>query len=53
MATLQYFHVPDVVPELSTRQVLTSEWVPGVHIDKVGGGAGFVESMEPARMPQT
>lgn len=34
-STAQYFHVPDVVPELSTRQVLTSEWVPGVHIDKV------------------
>ena len=35
-ATLQHFHVPDVIPELSTEQVLTSEWVPGVHIDKVG-----------------
>ncbi|KAL4452036.1 hypothetical protein ABPG75_007698 [Micractinium tetrahymenae] len=35
--TAQHFHVPDVVPELSTRQVLTSEWVPGVHIDKVAG----------------
>lgn len=31
----QHFHVPDVIPELSTEQVLTSEWVPGVHIDKV------------------
>ena len=39
----QHFHVPDVVPELSTEQVLASEWVPGVHIDKVspqGGGSG-------------
>ncbi|PSC71114.1 aarF domain-containing kinase 4 [Micractinium conductrix] len=33
--TAQHFHVPDVIPELSTEQVLTSEWVPGVHIDKV------------------
>ncbi len=31
----QYCYVPDVIPELSTEQVLTSEWVPGVHIDKV------------------
>ena len=36
----QFFHVPDVIPELSTRQVLTSEWVPGVHIDKVGAAGG-------------
>ncbi|EFN54887.1 hypothetical protein CHLNCDRAFT_24033, partial [Chlorella variabilis] len=33
--TAQHFHVPDVVPELSSERVLASEWVPGVHIDKV------------------
>ena len=39
---VQHFHVPDVVPELSSERVLASEWVPGVHIDKVGrGGAGW------------
>lgn len=38
---LQHFHVPDVIPELSTEQVLTSEWVPGVHIDKVGWHLGW------------
>ena len=27
--------VPDVIPELSSRSVLTSEFVPGSHIDKV------------------
>lgn len=31
----QHFYVPDVVPELSTERVLASEWVPGVHIDRV------------------
>ena len=29
------FRVPDVFPDLSTRQILTSEWVPGVAVDKV------------------
>ncbi len=28
------FHVPRVVPELSTQRVLTTELVQGVHIDK-------------------
>lgn len=28
-------HVPKVIPELCSHSVLTSEWVPGVHIDKV------------------
>ncbi len=28
-------HVPKVVPELCSHSVLASEWVPGVHIDKV------------------
>ena len=38
--------VPDVVGELCTRHLLTTEWVPGAHIDKVeapsatAGGAG-------------
>ena len=27
--------VPDVVPELSSKRVMTSEWVRGVSIDKV------------------
>ena len=31
-----HFNVPATVPELSTDNVLTSEWVEGVHIDKVG-----------------
>ncbi|GFR41327.1 hypothetical protein Agub_g2011 [Astrephomene gubernaculifera] len=30
-----HFHVPDVVPELSSPRILTSEWVQGVPIDKV------------------
>ncbi|KAG2446128.1 hypothetical protein HXX76_000725 [Chlamydomonas incerta] len=29
------FHVPDVVPELSSARILTSEWVKGVPIDRV------------------
>ena len=29
------FHVPDVVAEMSAAQVLTTEWVPGVAINKV------------------
>lgn len=29
------FHVPGVIPELSSSQVLTTEWVQGVAIDKV------------------
>lgn len=37
--TPQHFHVPEPIPELSTEQVLTSERVPGVHIDKVRGAA--------------
>lgn len=28
-------HVPEIIPELCSHSVLTSEWVPGVHIDKV------------------
>lgn len=31
----QHFYVPDVVAELSTERVLASEWVAGVHIDRV------------------
>ena len=31
----QYFSVPSVIPELSSSRVLTTEWAPGVHIDKV------------------
>lgn len=27
-------HVPDVISELSTPRLLTTEWVPGSHIDK-------------------
>lgn len=38
--TSRHFTVPDVVPELSAERVLTTEWVPGVHIDKVGGWGG-------------
>ena len=34
----QYVHVPAAVPELSTRSIMTSEWVQGVPIDKVRGG---------------
>lgn len=30
-----HFHVPAVIPELSSARVLASEWVPGVHIDRV------------------
>ncbi|GLI68746.1 hypothetical protein VaNZ11_013238 [Volvox africanus] len=30
-----HFHVPDVVPSLSSQRILTSEWVRGVPIDKV------------------
>ncbi|GIL43531.1 hypothetical protein Vafri_1235 [Volvox africanus] len=30
-----HFHVPDVVPSLSSKRILTSEWVQGVPIDKV------------------
>lgn len=32
------FAVPAVVPELSTRSVLTTELVAGVHIDNVRAG---------------
>ena len=31
----QHFRVPAVVPELSSRRILTSEWAPGIHIDRV------------------
>lgn len=31
----RFFNVPDVIPELCAEQVLTSEWVDGVPIDKV------------------
>lgn len=31
----EHMNVPDVIDELSGKTVLTSEWVPGVHIDKV------------------
>ena len=31
----EHMSVPDVIDELSGKTVLTSEWVPGVHIDKV------------------
>lgn len=31
----QNFRVPAIVPELSSQRVLTSEWAPGIHIDKV------------------
>ncbi len=30
-----HFHVPAPIPELSSSRVLASEWVPGVHIDRV------------------
>lgn len=29
-----HVRVPGVVPELCTPRLLTTEWVPGVHIDK-------------------
>ena len=29
------FYVPDVIPELSTKRILTSEFVKGEHLDKV------------------
>ena len=28
------FNVPNIIDELSGKTVITSEWVPGVHIDK-------------------
>ena len=31
----RHFRVPAPVSDLSTERVLCSEWVPGVHIDKV------------------
>eukprot|EP00192_Tetraselmis_astigmatica_P024868 CAMPEP_0117679190 /NCGR_PEP_ID=MMETSP0804-20121206/17687_1 /TAXON_ID=1074897 /ORGANISM="Tetraselmis astigmatica, Strain CCMP880" /LENGTH=623 /DNA_ID=CAMNT_0005488605 /DNA_START=206 /DNA_END=2077 /DNA_ORIENTATION=+ len=34
-ALARSFHVPDVVPELSSEKVLTTEWVAGVPIDQV------------------
>lgn len=30
-----HFHVPAAIPELSSARVLASEWVPGVHVDRV------------------
>eukprot|EP00873_Tetraselmis_striata_P045513 jgi/Tetstr1/465777/TSEL_010401.t2 len=32
---LDGFYVPDVVPELCSQRVLTTEWVPGQPVDKV------------------
>ena len=34
LASDQVFNVPDVIDELSTSRILTSEWAPGVAIDK-------------------
>eukprot|EP00198_Chlamydomonas_reinhardtii_P013183 XP_001702520.1 ubiquinone biosynthesis protein [Chlamydomonas reinhardtii] len=34
-ALAPHFHVPDVVPQLSSARVLTTEWVQGVPIDRV------------------
>lgn len=31
----QHFRVPGVIPDLCAEQVLTTEWAPGVHIDRV------------------
>ena len=31
----RHFTVPAVIPQLSGERVLATEWVPGVHIDKV------------------
>jgi predicted unusual protein kinase regulating ubiquinone biosynthesis (AarF/ABC1/UbiB family) len=39
------FYVPEVIPELSSQQVLTTEWVNGVTIDKVGGASSSSSSM--------
>lgn len=36
----RFVHVPSTVPELSTRNIMTSEWVQGVPIDKVWGYFG-------------
>ena len=36
----RHVSVPRTVPELSTRSVMTSEWVHGVPIDKVSQGGG-------------
>lgn len=33
-----HVRVPDVVTELCTPRLLTTEWVPGVHIDKASIG---------------
>lgn len=33
-----HFHVPAVVPELSSQRILATEWVHGVPIDKVRAG---------------
>lgn len=45
----QHFHVPDVVPGLSSMRILTSEWVQGVPIDKVGAQYEGSSGEEPAR----
>ncbi len=40
-ALAPHFHVPDVVPELSSPRILTTEWVRGVPIDKVSSQGGY------------
>lgn len=37
-STSTQFNVPDVFPHLSSKRVLTTEWVQGVSIDKVRSG---------------
>ena len=41
----EVMHVPKVIPELCSDSVLTSEWVPGVHIDKVGNDSTLRAAM--------
>ena len=38
LAKYPEFAVPAVVPQLSTEHVLTTEWMPGVPIDRAGKG---------------
>lgn len=33
--TAKHFIVPAVIPQLSSKRILTSEWAPGMPIDKV------------------
>ena len=40
------FNVPDIIDELSGKTVITSEWVPGVHIDKVSFAQGLIWSQK-------